>query len=61
MTSILKALAVSVTLIAGSVTATGSAFAGQDQTYHWAYPDNLKGHPTVQSSGVGSGIPPLYR
>jgi hypothetical protein len=59
MTSILKVLAVSVTLIAG--TATGSAFAGQDQTYHWAYPDNLKGHPTVQSSGVGSGIPPLYR
>lgn len=63
MTSILKALAVAAILAAGTFAATGSAFAGQDQTYHWAYPDSLKGHPNipVQSVGVGSGIPPLYR
>ncbi len=61
MTSILKALAVAAILAAGAFASTGSAFAGQDQTYHWAYPDNLKGHPHVQSSGVESGIPALYR
>jgi hypothetical protein len=61
MTSILKALAFAVILASGAFATTGSVFAGQDQTYHWAYPDNLKGHPNVQSSGVGSGIPSLYR
>jgi hypothetical protein len=44
------------------IAAAGSAFAA-DNTYHWAYPDNLKAKPNipVQSLGVGSGIPPLYR
>jgi hypothetical protein len=63
MTSILKALAAAAILAAGAFATTGSASAGQDQTYHWAYPDKLKGQPNspVQSFGVGSGIPPLYR
>jgi hypothetical protein len=61
MTSTLKTLAVAATLIAGIAVATGSALAGQDQTYHWAYPNNLKASVPHQTVGAGSGIPPLYR
>jgi hypothetical protein len=59
MRSILKVLVVGVTLTAG----TGAAMAGAEGTYHWGYPDNLKNQPNVpvQSLGVESGIPPLYR
>jgi hypothetical protein len=63
MTSILKTLAVAVTLLGGIVTLAGSALAGSDNTYGWAYPDNFKNPPKVpvQHLGGGSGIPPLYR
>jgi hypothetical protein len=63
MTNLSTALAVAVTLVAGTLAATSSALAGQDVTYGWAYPDNFKDQPHIpaQSSGGGSGIPPLYR
>ena len=39
MTTILKTLAVALTLVAGSVALTASASA---DPYGWAYPDNFK-------------------
>ena len=51
MTNIVKTLAVLVTLVAGTVAATGSAVAGADSPY----PDNFK-NPNL-SVGVGSEIP----
>jgi hypothetical protein len=60
MTNILQALAVALTLVAGSVAVTGSALA---DPYGWAYPDNFKepAKVAVQSLGVGTGIPSQYR
>ena len=55
MTSILKALLVALTLVAGSVAAAGSAVAGAGSPY----PDNFKNPPP--SVGVGSEIPRKYR
>ena len=54
MTSILKTLAVAVTLLGGIATVAGSASA---DTYGWAYPDKVPLH----SLGVESGIPSQYR
>jgi hypothetical protein len=61
MTNTLQALAVTLTLVASIVAATGSALAGD--AYHWGYPDSFKDHPNVplHSLGVGSGIPSQYR
>jgi hypothetical protein len=60
MTSILKTLAVAVTLLGGIATVVGSASA---DTYGWAYPDNFKDPAKVplHSLGVESGIPSQYR
>ena len=55
MTSILKPLLVVLTLVAGTVAATGLAVAGAGSPY----PDNFK-NPTP-SVGVGSEIPRKYR
>jgi hypothetical protein len=62
MTSILKTLAVAMTLLGGVATLAGSALAG-DNIYGWAYPENFKSQPRVpvQPLGGESGIPPLYR
>ena len=59
MTNMLQALAVALTLVAGTVAVTGSALA---DPYGWAYPDNFKEPAKVptQSLGVGSGIPSQY-
>ena len=51
MTNIVQTLAVLVTLVAGTVAATGSAVAGAGSPY----PDNFK-NPNL-SVGVGSEIP----
>jgi hypothetical protein len=60
MTSILKTLAVAVTLLGGIATVAGSASA---DTYGWAYPNNFKEPAKVplHSLGVESGIPSQYR
>ena len=55
MTSILKALFVALTLVAGTIAATGSAVAGAGSPY----PDNFE-NPTP-SVGVGSEIPRKHR
>ena len=60
MTTILKTLAVALTLVAGSVALTASASA---DPYGWAYPDNFKdpAKVTLHYLGVESGIPSQYR
>jgi hypothetical protein len=59
MTSILKTLAIAVTLLGGIATVGGSASA---DPYGWAYPDNFKDPAKVPHSlGAESGIPSQYR
>jgi hypothetical protein len=63
MSNTLKAIAIAITLIAGTTAAGGSALADQGTVYHWAYPESFKSHSNLplQPFGAESGIPPQYR
>jgi hypothetical protein len=61
MTSLSKILAIALVSLAGAFAVAGTASAGPDGNYHWAYPDDLKLHGSNAVQPSGSGIPAQYR